>query len=95
MAELHAVIADHLPVDAEVSEVVAGIETDRGPWVAALVAAGYQVYAINPMQSPGIGNAIPRRGRNLIGGMRMCWSRSSVWTGLTTRCSRLIRSWSR
>lgn len=25
-----------------------GIETDRGPWVAALVAAGYQVYAINP-----------------------------------------------
>jgi Transposase len=48
MAELHAVIADHLPIDAEASEVVVGIETDRGPWVAALVAAGYQVYAINP-----------------------------------------------
>jgi transposase len=30
--------------------VVVGIETDRGPWVAALVAAGYQVFAINPMQ---------------------------------------------
>ncbi len=29
--------------------VVVGIETDRGPWVAALVAAGYQVFAINPM----------------------------------------------
>jgi hypothetical protein len=43
------VIADNLPVDAEASEVVVGIETDRGPWVAALVAAGYQVYAINPM----------------------------------------------
>ena len=28
-----------------------GIETDRGPWVAALVASGYQVYAINPLQS--------------------------------------------
>lgn len=26
-----------------------GIETDRGPWVQALIAAGYQVYAINPM----------------------------------------------
>jgi transposase len=50
MAELHAVIADYLPADAEESEVIVGIETDRGPWVAALVAAGYQVYAINPMQ---------------------------------------------
>jgi hypothetical protein len=29
--------------------VVIGIETDRGPWVTALVAAGYRVYAINPM----------------------------------------------
>jgi Transposase/Transposase IS116/IS110/IS902 family len=28
---------------------VIGIETDRGLWVTALVAAGYQVYAINPM----------------------------------------------
>lgn len=50
MAAVHAVIAEHLPVDAEASEVVIGIETDRGPWVTALVAAGYQVYAINPMQ---------------------------------------------
>ena len=40
MAELHAVIADNLPVDAEASEVVVGIETDRGPWVAALVGLG-------------------------------------------------------
>ena len=32
----------------EPSEVVVGIETDRGLWVAALVAAGYQVYAVNP-----------------------------------------------
>ena len=28
-----------------------GIETDRGPWVAALVAAGYEVFAINPKSS--------------------------------------------
>ena len=25
-----------------------GIETERGPWVASLVAAGYTVYALNP-----------------------------------------------
>ena len=30
-------------------EVVVGIETDRGLWVHALAAAGYRVYAINPM----------------------------------------------
>lgn len=28
-----------------------GIETDRGPWVAALVAAGYTVLAVNPLQA--------------------------------------------
>ena len=28
-----------------------GIETDRGPWVAALVAAGYVVFAVNPLQA--------------------------------------------
>ena len=30
-------------------EVVVGIETDRGLWVHALAAAGYEVYAINPL----------------------------------------------
>lgn len=30
------------------SDVVVGIETDRGLWVQSLVEAGYQVYAINP-----------------------------------------------
>ena len=29
--------------------MIVGIETDRGLWVPALVAAGYQVYAINPL----------------------------------------------
>src|SRR4051812_1621990 len=28
-----------------------GIETDRGPWVGALIAAGYTVYAVNPLQA--------------------------------------------
>jgi Transposase/Transposase IS116/IS110/IS902 family len=42
---LHELIADHA---GEPGEVVVGIETDRGLWVAALVAAGYQVFAVNP-----------------------------------------------
>ena len=28
-----------------------GIETDRGLWVAALVAAGYEVFGVNPLQA--------------------------------------------
>ena len=35
----------------EPGEVVVGIETDRGLFVAALVAAGYQVYAVNPLST--------------------------------------------
>jgi hypothetical protein len=35
---------------AGAGQVLVGIETDRGPWVAALVAAGYRVFAVNPMQ---------------------------------------------
>jgi transposase len=31
--------------------VLVGIETDRGPWVAALAAAGYRVFAVNPLQA--------------------------------------------
>ncbi|WP_314412415.1 IS110 family transposase [Streptomyces kroppenstedtii] len=31
--------------------MIVGIETDRGPWVQALIASGYQVYAINPRQA--------------------------------------------
>jgi transposase len=43
---LHALIASHAE---EPDQVVIGIETDRGLWVEALVAAGYQVFAINPL----------------------------------------------
>src|SRR3954464_13959509 len=50
LAALHALVADHLEENAEADQVVVGIETDRGPCVQALVAAGYTVYAINPLQ---------------------------------------------
>jgi transposase len=49
IARLHALIGEHAGEDDE-PQVVVGIETDRGPWVQALIAAGYQVYAINPLQ---------------------------------------------
>jgi hypothetical protein len=32
-------------------QVLVGIETDRGPWVQALIAAGYRVYPVNPLQA--------------------------------------------
>src|SRR5262245_43370951 len=53
---LHGLIAAHLPEEwadlepgAAQAQVKVGIETDRGSWVAALVAAGYEVFAINPL----------------------------------------------
>jgi hypothetical protein len=56
LARLHELIAEHLTdddVDPETGfvaqNVYVGIETDRGAWVSALVAAGYQVFPINPM----------------------------------------------
>ncbi len=51
LATLHGLVADHLAADAEADQVVIGIETDRGPWVQALIAAGYTVYAVNPLQA--------------------------------------------
>jgi transposase len=51
VAGLHELIAAFLPDDAEPAQVLVCIETDRGPWVRALVAAGYQVYGVNPKQA--------------------------------------------
>lgn len=45
----HGLIAQHLGEDDDPSQVIIGIETDRGPWVQALIAAGYIVYAVNPL----------------------------------------------
>jgi transposase len=51
MSQLHELIGRFLPEDADEVEVVIGIGTDRGPWVAALVAAGYTVFPVNPLQA--------------------------------------------
>ncbi|PWU48386.1 IS110 family transposase [Micromonospora globispora] len=53
ITRLHAMIGQWLGDDVEdtAAQVKIGIETDRGPWVQALVAAGYTVYAVNPLQA--------------------------------------------
>ncbi|MGI5185878.1 IS110 family transposase [Dactylosporangium sp. CA-152071] len=51
IARFHDLVAGFLPVDARPADVLVCIETDRGPWVRALTAAGYQVYGVNPKQA--------------------------------------------
>ena len=46
ISQLHELIAGHAD---EPEQVVVGIETDRGLWVGALIAAGYQLFAVNPL----------------------------------------------
>jgi transposase len=45
VGELHVLVASHA---VDPAQVAVGIETDRRLLVAALLAAGYQVYAVNP-----------------------------------------------
>src|ERR1700756_1687557 len=42
----HELVAEHV---VESSQVVIGIETDRGLWVQALGVSGHQVFAVNPL----------------------------------------------
>ena len=58
ITRLHALVAAHAPAgwselspEQAAGQVIVGIETDRGPWVTALRAAGYQVFAINPLSA--------------------------------------------
>jgi hypothetical protein len=53
IARFHELVASCLGEDAEPdpARVIVVIETDRGPWVMALAAAGYRVYPANPKQA--------------------------------------------
>jgi transposase len=52
MARQHVMIGEQFgDADPDEVQVLVGIETDRGPWVAALVAAEYEVFAVNPLQA--------------------------------------------
>jgi len=78
---LHELVAEHLDPTGEPDQVLIGIETERGPWVQALLAAGYVVFAINPMQVARYRERHSTSGRSRIPPMRTCWRRSSGWTG--------------
>ena len=53
MTRLHAMIGGLIGDRAgeDDVQVLVGIETDRGPWVQALSAAGYLVFGVNPLQA--------------------------------------------
>jgi transposase len=57
----HALVGEHVD---DPGEVIIGIETDRGLWVTALVAAGYEVHAVNPV------SAAQYRTRHNVGGAK-------------------------
>jgi transposase len=48
IARFHELVAEFLADDGGPEQVRVGIETDRGPWVRALIAAGYVVFGVNP-----------------------------------------------
>jgi transposase len=51
IAALHELVGQFSSDDVaeDPAKVIVGIETDRGPWVQALLATGYTIYAINPL----------------------------------------------
>lgn len=63
IGQLHELIGRFASADGDVV-VQVGIETDRGPWVAALIAAGYTVFPVNPLQ------ASRYRGRHGVSGAK-------------------------
>ena len=46
LGAFHELVGSHVEDPAE---VLVGIETDRGLWAQALIAAGYRVYVLNPL----------------------------------------------
>ena len=88
MAVLHGLVADISvteTAEAGIRQVLVGIETERGPWVQALIAAGYVVYAVNPVQ---VARYRERhgtiRGEERSRGTPTCWPSWSGWTGPIT-----------
>jgi Transposase/Transposase IS116/IS110/IS902 family len=85
MTRLHELIGRFLPEDAADAEVVAGIETDRGPWVAALITAGYAVFPVNPLQ------ASRHRERHGVAGAKSDGGDAHMLAGMVRTDSRQLR----
>jgi hypothetical protein len=78
--QLHELIAEHAE---EPDQVVIGIETDRGLWAGALAAAGYQVFAVNPLAVARYRDRHHVSGGNRMPPMPNCWPIWYVPTGTT------------
>jgi Transposase/Transposase IS116/IS110/IS902 family len=65
IARLRELVASRWGGDGEPdpARVVVVIETDRGPWVKALAAAGYRVYPVSPRQAARHKEAIANSGK--------------------------------
>src|SRR5438445_11235543 len=68
--QLHELVAEHAH---DPGQVVVGIETDRGLLVAALVGAGYQIYAVNPLSVSRYRDRPGPRAPSRIGPTPNCW----------------------
>ena len=90
LAGLHALVADQLGDGEDLAEagdpaqVIIGIETDRGPWVQALVGRGTGCMRSIRCRWPGIGSGTARPGPRAIRGTRTCWPSWCGWTGPIT-----------
>ena len=86
MARLHELTGEQLGEDAGDAEVITGTGTGRGPWVAALVAAGYVVYGVNPLQ------ASRYRERHGVSGAKSDTGDAHMRTGMVRTDSRQLRA---
>ena len=77
------------------AEVVVGTETDRGLLVGALVAAGDQVYAINPLAVSRYRDRHQVSGPSPMPGTPRSWPIWSAPTGTTTARLLATASWPR
>jgi hypothetical protein len=91
VTRLHALVAEQMPEDwadldpgMAAAMVKVGIETDRGSWVAALVAAGYEGFPINPLSVARYRERHSTSGAKSDAADAHCWPRSSAWIGPTT-----------
>lgn len=81
IGEFHRLLASHAE---EPAQVVIGIETDRGLWVEALIAAGYQVYGINPLAVARYRDRHHVSGLSPMSGTPNCWPIWCVLIAITT-----------
>jgi len=89
ISKLHKMVADHIE---EPEDAIVGIELDRGLLVGALVAAGYEVFAIIRCRSTAIATVTRPQERNPTLGTPRCLQTSCEPIATTTARSRVTLS---